>query len=935
LTRAEQLNRPEDLPDALAETDLAISLDRSLPEAWFNRAIALEHLSLLSEARDAWGEYLQRDPNGPWSDEARARLAKLQQSRVSPLDADHPQSLRMTIERVMLPEGAGGVREAADAYYAATGDPIYRDVLAAHPLDEPARAAYREFRDALLAVDDDRLSEAAILLERAHAGFERLQSPFAFWCLYHLAATDYLARRYDAALAKVAVVLEVSALRQYHGLRAHALWTRALVTAARRDFSGAIPQLEEARALAARAQEVHLAGRLLNQIADLQQYLGRSHEAWRSRIQALAIAARVTDRRVRNSVYGSAANVLMRDGRTAAARLLLDAQAAANAGAAPVVTRLTLASRQAALALRDGDVSHAATFVRQSEDLLGQAADDIRYASLSNTVDLTRARLALASGDHATAITLASRAVERIAEGRDAQVADALLVRATAHAARSDAAAATSDVLRVLRLFDQRRAQPATSLFTAPDVEGLRQLTNELIASHGRTLMPAHSVRLAQAARALSSPVAPSDPRLGVPTEMPPTIAVVVYAVLPQQTVAWLLTSRGVEMVTLSVAQSELVAAVRRMSWSIRTAAIERTQTELVALHTTLAEPIVDRLPASVERLVIVPDWPLDALPFAAFQSRQSRRFLVEDYAIQFAPHLWSTAPARPAVAPSRAIVVADPDSAEAEALGLRRLRGAREEARRIEPLYQSTVALTGAEATTERLTLALNDADVVHIAAHVLVDGTDGAHSQLLLAGDSPAAALLARDVGRLPLGRVRAVILAGCGTAAADHRPHAPTTLATQFLANGPNQVAGVLWDLDDRVAASLFALVHQRLAAGRPLVEAVRDAQLQLLEEDRRTGEMRAFYTWANVVVFGLIPHSRSSNDGTDQKSAQEHQPRVRGLVDSRAGRIAGLRPRVVSSHRHRGRSATLANPADPGRSGTEGEGRFRHHSTRQSG
>jgi CHAT domain-containing protein len=190
-------------------------------------------------------------------------------------------------------------------------------------------------------------------------------------------------------------------------------------------------------------------------------------------------------------------------------------------------------------------------------------------------------------------------------------------------------------------------------------------------------------------------------------------------------------------------------------------------------------------------------------------------------------------------------------------------LHGAREEARLIAPLYRTTSLLAGVDATPIRLGSEVAAAEVLHIAAHVLVDGVDGAHSRLLLAGDQADASLFSRDIDRLPLEHTRTVILAGCGTAAADHRPHAPTAMATQFLASGPEEVAGMLWDLDDAVAARFFARVHEGVAAGRALVDAVRQAQLQQIDEDRRHDTQHSLPTWANVVVYGLIPLSRSDD------------------------------------------------------------------------
>ena len=56
----------------------AVKADERLIEARFNRALALESLFLEEQARQAWQDYVARDPGSEWADEARRHLEKLQ-----------------------------------------------------------------------------------------------------------------------------------------------------------------------------------------------------------------------------------------------------------------------------------------------------------------------------------------------------------------------------------------------------------------------------------------------------------------------------------------------------------------------------------------------------------------------------------------------------------------------------------------------------------------------------------------------------------------------------------------------------------------------------------------------------------------------------------------------------------------------------------------
>ncbi len=96
----------EYLNDSLRHLDLAISIDPKMPEPRFNRALALEELKSREEAKKAWHEYLEVDPNSKWADEARRHLEKLESSAASELSAND-------LERNYLDAVAGNNEDAA------------------------------------------------------------------------------------------------------------------------------------------------------------------------------------------------------------------------------------------------------------------------------------------------------------------------------------------------------------------------------------------------------------------------------------------------------------------------------------------------------------------------------------------------------------------------------------------------------------------------------------------------------------------------------------------------------------------------------------------------------------------------------------------------------------------------------------------------------
>ena len=74
LVRADRTGNKADTSQALATANRALEIERLLPEAMFNRALALQTLGQVEDARIAWQAFLTIDDRSGWADEARARL---------------------------------------------------------------------------------------------------------------------------------------------------------------------------------------------------------------------------------------------------------------------------------------------------------------------------------------------------------------------------------------------------------------------------------------------------------------------------------------------------------------------------------------------------------------------------------------------------------------------------------------------------------------------------------------------------------------------------------------------------------------------------------------------------------------------------------------------------------------------------------------------
>ncbi len=73
--RAAVEDHPEDYAAALEMAERAVAIAPKLPEAVFNRATALEHLFLYSEARVSWQRYLEIDGKSRWTEEVQLHFS--------------------------------------------------------------------------------------------------------------------------------------------------------------------------------------------------------------------------------------------------------------------------------------------------------------------------------------------------------------------------------------------------------------------------------------------------------------------------------------------------------------------------------------------------------------------------------------------------------------------------------------------------------------------------------------------------------------------------------------------------------------------------------------------------------------------------------------------------------------------------------------------
>lgn len=147
--------------------------------------------------------------------------------------------------------------------------------------------------------------------------------------------------------------------------------------------------------------------------------------------------------------------------------------------------------------------------------------------------------------------------------------------------------------------------------------------------------------------------------------------------------------------------------------------------------------------------------------------------------------------------------------------------------------------------------------ASVLHLACHAMPSGRSPLDAYLVLAPEpgpesasGPGAGPGRAQRGRLPVGDILRqaqgrppgapgglVVLDACVSDLTAGDLDEALTLSTAFLAAGATGVVGSRWEVNDAMVGLLMYVLHARLTAGDPPVEALRRTQLWALDPDRR--------------------------------------------------------------------------------------------------
>jgi CHAT domain-containing protein len=859
---ASQLGRASLYPMALAAADTALRADPKFPEALFNRALILERLGLMEEARQAWQRYLEVDPSSQWATEARARLADLPRStRRSQFERERP-----LLEAAAARGDAGAVHRYVDAHrdraraFAETeylgrwgdavlqndapaadrwlsiargignaltelsGDGLTREAVQSIDRATPEQrrslaAAHVAYRSGRIAYSRHDLDTAQRDLQRAGELFDAGHDPMAMAARYYAAGVRLARNETAAARADLErCQTETAAHPELINLGGHLRWELGRVHMIDDDWPGATPILAEGAELFHRSGDRASESFVETMHARALESMGRTDEAWLARSRAFtALSIEGENDLLTTSVDAAMHSELLAGRADAALALSGIALSVARASTQPGLVIDALNTRTVLLATA-GQTDEALLAARQAEDLAHGTVDSaLRTRLLADVASATGA--ALAGNDPRGATAPLTQAIAFYREhGIAMGLPQPLLLRARCAARAGDPASAMHDLLEGIAIVEHRRAgnDAATDV-----LDSEHALFNEAILLSLDRGDTEAAFTFAERARGASITLAELQKRLSGSG-----VAVLEIVVFPR------------ELVTFAVTENDV--AVGRRARSVETLAsfADRSLTEdgttaAAALYDDVIRP-VEGVIGRARELVIVSDRRLQSVPFAALYDGNTKRYLIDRFAVSLASSAGSlTRQSDPATARS-VTTIALPT---AGATGSAALPDAGREIGEIAALYRRAQRIEPAGATLAALRTGAASTDVLHIAGHTEPQRGGGEHA-LLLTGSrgSGVERATARTILTQPALRAGIVVLAACETlrppaSAATHS----MSLGQAFSAAGATDVIGTLAPIGDRDALLLFRVFHRQIANGANPADALRAAQQQAIVND----------------------------------------------------------------------------------------------------
>jgi CHAT domain-containing protein/tetratricopeptide (TPR) repeat protein len=903
LLRATVDGRIEAFAAALELLDRAAMEPHPPDEALFNRGYALQCLTLWDDAAASWWRMSAVEPRRG-SDRAAGNQPVPRAAR----DAENdPLRLRHRGEWLL---GEWASRSLDGNFATARSSLLEAEGIGSRLQATGGGQLLRAAVDTIRQVERDGDSRRLGKLVKGHAEFHSVRgteiysqclpavlrsaeaalasggSSFVGWVQLDQAVCAYYETNYRRAEAILAGLRPGVRIPSDAALGGRAEWMLGLVRMLQARFGEADAHYARAIALFSHVGERGHVVYLRSLRARNLEYAGAREAAWRERLAALAERQAVDDPERLFTVFGEATQTLRSQGFPEASLGFLSEQMRA---AEAVVTRngksdwlgYTLLARASLLADL-GRRSEAVSDLEHAESVWSRlpvasvsrrrlrVQIDVQHAMLDPRSDLAAS---LAAVDRAAAYYSGSPG----ALGDQVELLKMYQLRAKVHLRWQEFEAAREDLRQGIAEVERQRFEVATLDDRARFLSQWRSLLLDLVRlelDHFADPLAALDALERSSNRVLGDAADGGRSDGGgtwrwQPRElyrsMPAGALLVRFGHLADRLLVWTFRGGRARFEQHPLPEGELSRKVGLCRDSLATAGSSRAGRESAC--NTLTQALLPRelheLPDS-SAVLLAPDDLLEQLPFAALRLTPDGPYLVERFKLSYVPSiaLWTHAggaadgTARHAF--RSALFVSDPAFSTDLYPELNRLPASREGAASCAAHYARATILSDRHATIAAVLAQLPTVELFQFDGHGIANPQYPERGGLLLApGDAKppdleSTVLTAAALSPQTLRGLRLVVLGACSTGLAVYRDSAETTgLAASFLARGVPEVVAAAWNIPDTAAAQLLVRFHGKLALGESTDEALRAAQLGLLQSP--DGALADPSSWAAFQLF----------------------------------------------------------------------------------
>jgi CHAT domain-containing protein len=263
---------------------------------------------------------------------------------------------------------------------------------------------------------------------------------------------------------------------------------------------------------------------------------------------------------------------------------------------------------------------------------------------------------------------------------------------------------------------------------------------------------------------------------------------------------------------------------------------------QLQSLHALLVAPLLNWLPIGAP-LIISPAGLLYYLPFQAFFDGQTH--LIERHPISYAPSATVLDFCQRVQVNNQQVLLCGYADDQLPAVAV--------ELATLQQLFPAATCLQQTAATTVDFLAQAPQARLIHLVAHATFRVDNPMLSSIHLADRR----LTMSEVARLAL-NAELVTLSGCETGRGQLRGTDLLSLAGGFLGAGARALLVSLWRVEDQATARLMAHFYQARLAGEDHAQALRSAQLALLQQGRTGDNAERLYAhpayWSPFILIG---------------------------------------------------------------------------------